>query len=165
MSVIERRKRAALPKSFAITVGIHGSEGGQEHSDPLQGGEFAEDGAVEFASERSPLTVAEVGAFHEFGLGDNPVRSFIRGWFDESQAEIEALLRSQLRLAVEGRVTTAQAAERIALKCEASVKRRIRNRIPPPLKPETIKRKGSSVPLIDTGQLRNSVRGKVESVG
>lgn len=32
----------------------------------------------------------------------------------------------------------------------------------PPLKPETIKRKGSSKPLIDTGRLRNSITHKVE---
>jgi len=32
----------------------------------------------------------------------------------------------------------------------------------PPLSPETIKRKGSSKPLIDTGKLRNSVTHKVE---
>lgn len=32
----------------------------------------------------------------------------------------------------------------------------------PPLKPETIKRKKSSRPLIDTGRLRNSVTHKVE---
>jgi len=32
----------------------------------------------------------------------------------------------------------------------------------PPLKPETIKRKGSSKPLIDTGKLMNSITHKVE---
>lgn len=32
----------------------------------------------------------------------------------------------------------------------------------PPLKPETIKRKGSSKPLIDTGKLRASITHKVE---
>lgn len=32
----------------------------------------------------------------------------------------------------------------------------------PPLKPETIRRKGSSKPLIDTGRLRNSITHKVE---
>ena len=32
----------------------------------------------------------------------------------------------------------------------------------PPLKPQTIKRKGSSKPLIDTGRLRNSIIHKVE---
>lgn len=32
----------------------------------------------------------------------------------------------------------------------------------PPLKPETIKRKRSSKPLIDTGRLRNSITHKIE---
>lgn len=158
--MIERRRaRAQLPKRIEITVGIHAAEGGAEHSDPLQGGSFAADGAVEFSQQ--PLTVAEVGSFHEFGLGV-PMRSFIRGTFDEQQTELAALVRSQARLTVEGRLTAEQAGERIALKAEAIFKRRIRERIPPPLAASTIKRKGSSVPLISTGQLRNSIRGRSE---
>lgn len=151
------RPRRALPKSFSVTVGIHASEGADQH-DPLAGGSFSDDGAVEFAAE--PRTVLEIGTYHEFGLGV-PQRSFIRGWFDESKDELRDLVRSQARLATEGRITGDQAAERIALKAEASVKKRIRNRIAPPLAQSTIDRKGSSVPLIDTGQLRAAIRGRV----
>ncbi len=135
-----------MRKQAKITVGIHGAEGAAAHGE----------------AEGQPLTVAQVGAFHEFGTSRVPQRSFIRGWFDESQAEIADLRRSQLVLSAAGKLTVEQALERVALKCEASVKRRIRNRIPPPLAPETIARKGSSVPLISTGQLRNSIRAKAE---
>ncbi len=154
-----RKPRKPLPESFQITVGIHASEGSMQHNDPLAGGTFADDGAVEFA-QSEPRTVAEIGSYHEFGLGV-PQRSFIRGWFDESQAELTNLVRSQTQLAVTGKITGLQAAERIALKAEASVKRRIRSNIPPPLAASTIKAKGSSTALIDTGQLRAAIRGKV----
>lgn len=136
-------------RKVSLTVGIHGAEGAAAHGE----------------TKGEPLTVAQVGAFHEFGTSRVPQRSFVRGWFDESQAEIAELLRSQLALAAAGKLTVEQALERVALKCEASMKKRIRNRIPPPLAPETIARKGSSVPLIDTGQLRNSIRAKAEIVG
>lgn len=47
---------------------------------------------------------------------------------------------------------------------EGKIKEKITHSDPswPPLKPETVKRKGSSKPLIDTGRLRNSITHKVE---
>ena len=47
---------------------------------------------------------------------------------------------------------------------EGAIKQKITQGDPswPPLKPETIKRKGSSKPLIDTGKLRASITHKVE---
>ncbi len=47
---------------------------------------------------------------------------------------------------------------------EGKIKEKITNTDPdwPPLKPATIKRKGSSKPLIDTGKLRNSIVHNVE---
>ncbi len=151
------RSKSALPASFSVTVGIHAAEG-----DAIDGGSFADDGAVEFPDAQ--LTVAEVASINEFGLGV-PERSFIRGWFDESQRELADLARSQTQLAIAGKITGLQAAERIALKAEASVKRRIRNRgngAYPANAASTIAKKGSSVPLIDTGQWRSAIRGKVD---
>jgi hypothetical protein len=45
------------------------------------------------------------------------------------------------------------------------IKQRIANGIAPPNSPYTIARKGSSKPLIDTGQLRNSITYQVEIGG
>lgn len=154
-----------LSGKLTLTVGIHGAEGGAQHSDPLQGGSFSEDGAIEGASG-PPLTVAEIASFHEFGRGV-PQRSFVRGWFDEvtKSGEMGELLRTQLRAAVDGKRSLDEALERVALKAQASMQKRIRNRGNgnyPPLAASTIAKKGSSVPLIDTGQLRASIRAKVE---
>lgn len=157
--VKERRKPApALTGARAkITVGIHGAEGDAMHGEAT----FAEDGALEPNTE---LTVAEVATFHEFGTRHIPQRSFIRAWFDESVAENRALLLSQMQLAIAGKLTLEQALERCALKFEAGVRKRIRARIPPPLAQSTIDRKGSSTPLIDTGQLVSSIRAKAEVI-
>jgi hypothetical protein len=155
-------KRAPLPawsgKKARITIGIHASEGDAIHDDAT----FEADGAL---TPSAALTVAEVGAFHEFGTRHIPRRSFIRGWFDESVAANRELIQSQLALVATGKLPLQKALDRIALKCEANVKRRIRERIPPALAPATIARKGSSVPLIDTGQLRAAIRGKAEVIG
>lgn len=157
MTVRERRRAspALSGKRARITIGIHGDEG----ADLRQDATFEDDGAL---TPGAGLTVAEVAAFHEFGTRTIPQRSFIRGWFDESIDANKALIQSQLKLVVQGRLPLETALERVALKCEADVKRRIRNRIPPPLAPATVARKGSSVPLISTGQLRAAIRGKAE---
>jgi hypothetical protein len=168
MAVQERKGRApfALPKGeLVVTVGVHADDGAEDH---LGGGSFADDGAVESSSG---LTVAEVGGFHEFGVSafqlpsgavhpGIPQRSFIRAWFDESQAFIAETLQSQMALVVAGKLTAEKAGERIALAFEGSVKQRIARGIPPPNAPATIEAKRSSKPLIDTGQLRNAVRGR-----
>jgi len=91
-----------------------------------------------------------------------PQRSFIRGWFDESQDFIRETLRSQLALVVAGKLTAEQAKDRIALAFEGSVKQRIARGIDPPLAESTKRKKGSSKQLIDKGQLRAAVRGKGE---
>lgn len=138
---------AAPLASLRITVGIHGEEGGATHG-AAEGG----DG----------ITVAEIGAIHEFGTATVPQRSFIRAWVDEALAsgELSKLFQAEAKRVLQQRATPEQAGERIALACQASVQRRIRDRIPPPLAQSTIDRKSSSVPLIDTGQLRASIRAR-----
>ncbi len=146
MTVSEKRRaRAALDIGpITITLGVHDSEGSERKQ-----------GATD------DTTVADVGTFHEFGTSTIPARSFIRGWFDESQAFIAETLTVQFKAAASGKRTVPQAAERCALAFEGSVKQRISRNIPPPLAASTIARKGSSVALVDTGQLRAAVRGVV----
>lgn len=168
MAVRERQSREPepLPKGqIVVTVGVHGDDGAAEH--------------VANDADTPPLKVVDVGTFHEFGVSPFevmrfaadgsasvyehpgiPQRSFIRAWFDESQDFIKETLRSQMLLVVAGKLTVEQAMERIALVFEGSVKQRIARGIEPPLAASTIRKKGSSKPLIDKGQLRAAVRGR-----
>jgi hypothetical protein len=145
---------------------VHGTEGAETHA----GGSFAADGAIE---PGSALTVADIARFHEFGVSPFqlpsgavhpgiPQRSFIRGWFDESQEFIRETLRSRMQLVIAGKLTAEKASAQIALAFEGSVKQRIARGIPPPLSPVTIALKGSSKQLVNTGQLRAAVRGKAK---
>jgi hypothetical protein len=145
--VKETGSRPELPRgSIEVTVGIHSDDAQHTHG------------------TGEGLTIGDIGAFHEFGTQTVPQRSFIRGWFDERQDFIAETLRKQLAQVAAGKRPIEQAAERIALAFEGDVKARIARNIPPPLAPATIKAKGSSVTLIDTGQVRASIRGRV-SVG
>lgn len=51
--------------------------------------------------------------------------------------------------------------ERAGIHLERAILEKIRSHIPPPLKPETVRRKGSSTPLIDTGQLIGSITHQI----
>ncbi|MCX8207429.1 MAG: hypothetical protein N3G75_06315 [Methanothrix sp.] len=57
----------------------------------------------------------------------------------------------------------AQSMEKIGVLLENAIIERIRAHIPPPLKPETVRRKGSSTPLIDTGQLIGSITHQIRA--
>jgi hypothetical protein len=135
----------SLPRgAVTITLGVHTDDANHTHG------------------TGEGLTIGDVATIHEFGSQTVPQRSFIRGWHDERQAFIAETLRTQLQAVVQGKRPLEQALERVALAFEGDCKARIARNIPPPLAPATVKRKGSSVALIDTGQLRNAIRGRVK---
>jgi len=110
--------------------------------------------------------IAEVAAIHEYGApaAGIPERSFLRRAFAE-QSGAEALQKFLVRTAktlIAEKLEVPTALERLGQFAVAQVKNRIKAVIPPTLKPETIKRKGSSTPLVDTGQLLNSVTHEVK---
>jgi len=142
--VLERMRKLASTKAF-LTVGIHEGDGAKPHS--------------------SEATIAEIGSFHEFGLGV-PRRSFIADWSDENRERHESQLVVMAEAVAKGKVPSmAQAFERLGNLYVAEIQKRIADRIEPPLSPITIQRKGSSVPLIDTGQLRSSITYVVNATG
>lgn len=122
-----------------ISVGIHEADGAAEH-----------DG-------RSPMRVIDIAQIHEFGLGNVPERSFIRAWFDENEPRAREALMRLMTSVLEGKRQPDEALEAFALWVVGEIQARIAKGIDPPLDPRTVKRKGSSVPLIDTGQLRSSI--------
>ena len=145
MAVTERGRAPALPKGpIEITVGVHSGDANHTHG------------------TGEGTTVGDIATWMEFGTQVIPQRSFVRGWFDERQDFIASTLRTQLKAVVAGKRPVEQAAERVALAVEGDMKQRILENIPPPLKPATVKRKGSSVALIDTGALRNAIRAIVK---
>lgn len=123
-----------------LTVGIHEDAGAKGHG-------------------KGRISIAEIGAVHEFGVpGKIPQRSFIRGWFDESQAAATDTLRRAAQGVRSGKNTVDKALSLVGLRFVGDIQKRIARNIPPlPLNQSTIDRKGSSVPLIDSGQLRSSI--------
>lgn len=104
-------------------------------------------------------SLVEVAAVHEFGApaAGVPQRSFIRATVDLNEREIARLQHATMSSFVQGKVTLRQGLDRIGMKVAAMMQKRIAAGIDPPLAESTIARKGSSKPLVDTGQLRSSI--------
>lgn len=131
--------------SWQISIGVHESEGKIKH-----------DGTVD-----ADLTVVDVATFHEFGLGNNPRRSFIGDYFDQNEDQIKKWSSKAVQDFIAGKKTREQALNYVGSMIVGGIQARIAAGINPPLSNETIQRKGSSVPLIDTGQLRTSITYRI----
>lgn len=134
------KRLKAFGKGYTLTVGVHASEG------------EATDGKI---------TVAEVATINEYGLGV-PERSFIRDWYDTNEVRNRANLGKIAAVVLRGEFTVEVGLGRFGALCQGEIQARISGGIPPPNAPSTIARKGSSTPLINTGQLRSSILWKVE---
>lgn len=103
------------------------------------------------------ISVAGVAAVHEFGGGNVPERPFVRTGIRRGIPEQMALNKANLKAVVHGTLTVPQALGQLGLMAAGQVQREITEGTFEPLQDATINRKGSSKPLIDTGQMRQSV--------
>lgn len=106
-------------------------------------------------------TVAEIGFYNEFGTSKIPERSFIRSTLLDKKKEIKGFTKKLFSKVLKGEITTEKGLGLIGIFVADEIKKKIVAIKTPENKPETIMRKGSSNPLIDTGQLKNSIIHKV----
>jgi hypothetical protein len=170
----------AAARGASVTVGVHASEGAEIQKSAaalvtrddagrarLNGKFITNDRAAELTKKArgsTPVTIADVAYWNEFGIGV-PERSFIRAWFDEATAENRAALRRALTMVLKGEKTIEEALTLVGIRFVGKIQQRISQGIEPANAPATIKAKGSSTPLIDTGQLRQSLTFLVTSGG
>ena len=105
--------------------------------------------------------VAAVAAWNEFGTETIPERPFFRNALAESERSV-GRISSQGGLDTKKMVVGEQLAGRVGAHVQGKIRDSITALKEPPNAPETVRRKGSSDPLLDTGTLRNSVAWKVE---
>lgn len=128
----------------------------------LMGTKAAATRGDETTRDGEPLTNAELGLDHEFGLGV-PERSFVRDTIDIKLRDITKTAAGLQRAVLRGALTTRNALDLLGLFVKGEIQQRIADGIPPANAPETIRRKGSSTPLIDTGQLRGAIDHEVRN--
>ncbi len=110
-------------------------------------------------SDSGGLTVVMVGVFHEFGTSRGvPERRWVRRWVEKNKKSIGNKIMMLYGLVIDGKMTAKKSLQLLGAWGEKSLKQFLRDgNITPKLKPATIRRKGSSKVLIDTGQMMNSI--------
>lgn len=146
----------------SVTVGVFGSEGETPHEATAEG------------TKGGGLTCRDLAEIHEFGLGNVPARSFVRAYFDANRERLRDMLGTLMRKAIERAIKSGAPIDdsirtsiftKLGVKMQTEMQARIARGIEPPLDPRTVARKGSSTPLIDTGQLRSSITFAVDLGG
>ena len=109
------------------------------------------------------LTNADLAMIHEFGSPAHniPERSFLRKPLINNAEAVANLAKNAIGKFIAGEISAAEALGVIGEEAKGISKEAVTNGISPALKPATIKHKKSSKPLIDTGQLLNSITYEV----
>lgn len=110
------------------------------------------------------MRYAKLGAIHEFGsMGQGiPERSFLRVPLRANQDQIAKQFRRLMKEVSNDEMTMTQALDSIGAWAVGIPQQAISEGISPDNAKETIDRKGSSQPLVDTGALRRAITWKLE---
>lgn len=118
---------------------------------------FVKAGFLGAKTHSGDLTNAQLASIHEYGLGNVPARPFLRPAFMLHKDEYMGLLREAYEKSVLKNSPDAfrKMLKLIGQRMVADIKNFVTagSPVPPPLAPATIKRKGSTRTLVDTGQL------------
>lgn len=126
-----------------------------------------------FESSRYPdgTPVAYVAAIQEFGYpeGNIPQRSFMRSTVSEERDKYREHMKKYARQIISGKMTPADALERIALTSEGDIRKKITKIQDPPLKESTLRSRrsrgnNSTKPLNDIGYMLSQLTSVVERV-
>lgn len=116
-------------------------------------------GFQEGATYENGISVAQVAAWNEYGTTRMPARPFIRTTFSRDRDKIQNYLSAEVKKMIEtGDIDAEATFNRIGAYSKSLVQKNIREGPWVPNAPSTIRKKGSSRPLIDTGQMRQSVQ-------
>lgn len=112
--------------------------------------------AARAAHPKANMSIAELGAIHEFGLAEPrvPMRSFIRQYFDQNQTELQVELRHNGVMVLKGLRSPAAALGAVGRHASDGMRKfLLAGEVSPELAEATIRRKGHDTPLKDTGAL------------
>ena len=122
---------------------------------------YDEDGTI----DKSDKTLGEIAYIHEFGSGNVPERSFLRSTWDSQKRTIDKTIQVLAKINVKREdYRVEKLLESIGVFMVGKVKQTFRNNNWPPLEDPTRggkNKSGGATPLIDTGQLINSIDYKI----
>jgi len=107
--------------------------------------------------KKSDVLVVDVAIANEFGTSKIPARSFMRTYFEENKNKLAALGQDLYADVLLGKKDCKKALSMLGEYAKTGIIKKIDAIYEPANKSSTIKQKGSSKPLIDSGQMRQSI--------
>jgi hypothetical protein len=112
---------------------------------------------VGFPYGRVPVEVINKATWNEYGTRNIPERPFMRNAMRINRNKYLRIMRRQGKLILRGEITSTEVLNKLGQLGVSDIVKEINTLMEPPLHPSTIAAKGSSKPLIDTGEMRAAV--------
>ena len=116
------------------------------------------------AQEEDGTDICDVAAYNELGTDHIPARPFIRQSVDDNESKIKSFLKAQVKDFGKGK-SAEQMLKEIGIFQKDLMQDKITSGSFAPNADSTIKKKGSSKPLVDTGRMRQSVKYVIQKKG
>lgn len=127
---------------------------------------------VGFPAGKTDIDIVQRAVWNEFGTrggasgggwgGPIPERPFLRNAVRANQYGIRSVLGKQAAQILRGETALGASLSKLGIYFQGKIQGEITSLASPPNSPVTIKLKGSSNPLIDTGEMRQRVTWKVD---
>lgn len=117
---------------------------------------FPEGEATHTGPNGESADMALIAAYNEYGTSTTPARPFLKQTVDGNRDKIKAMCEQTAKDISDGKPTE-QCLKQLGAFGVGLVQETIANGSFAPNSPQTVKKKGSDKPLIDTGQMRQSV--------
>jgi len=105
--------------------------------------------------------IVAYAAWNEFGTRYIPARSFIGSTSDEKRNDWSQLVDRLFSGILAGKLSDQMAFRLLGEQAQSDIQQKVITLSEPPNSPQTIARKGSSNPLVDTGAMRAAIRYEV----
>ena len=122
-------------------------------------------GVLNGSEAHGDVTVGEIATWNHYGTANIPARPFIVGPIDAKQAELQNLVKRLTAGISTGKIDTEFALNVLGQKLRDTCVSAINNREFEPNADSTIAKKGSSTPLVDTGQLKGAIAFEIVDAG
>ena len=116
------------------------------------------------SQEEDGTDMCDVAAFNELGTDHIPARPFIRQSVDDNESKIKSFLKGEVKDFAQGK-SAEQILKEIGIFQKDLMQDKITSGSFAPNAESTIKKKGSSKPLVDTGRMRQSVNYVIQKKG
>jgi len=116
---------------------------------------------VGFPGEKVEGGIIERAIYNEFGTERIPERPFFRNAVRQNRTKYREGMKIAARKLLAGQETLRGALSKLGIMAQGDIQEEITNLRDPPNTESTIERKGSSNPLIDTGEMRQAVTWRI----